>query len=156
MIWCIITFALSRSTLFGESVDFPKCPKCNVPNLYWWHSAVSSRWKSPFQTKVTIMSIAIRPLIIDRIFCLSSHDLSQMEISRISGVSYLKVLCSVCESISLSQGLCGHQSKMTTSKEDPVLLRIIKKKVFTQLPGSGCSLQGELDGVSLSSLSKDV
>ena len=70
-------------------------------------------------------------LIIEHIAWFSDLELSQEEMSKITGVSqdaYSKVLRRVHRSSSLPQGLRGHPLKMITPKEDHAFLHTMTQK----------------------------
>ena len=123
-------------SLFPGSVDFPSCSKGSVSHLWWSHSAVSCHcMQITIQTKVEIMRTNIPSIDIEFVVRFSGRGLPQQEMSRNTGVSQgaiLKVLCHVCETSSLSQGLGGHQLKMITSKEDRILLQIIREQISVE------------------------
>ena len=75
----------------------------------------------------------IWPVTIEIIVQISSRGLSQLEISRITGMSndaIANVLCCVRETSAPNKGLRGHRLKTTISKEDHALLRARKGNWF--------------------------
>ena len=109
---------LSREYSLSWVLISPTAPKAVwricVDHIQLWAVVVC---KLPSQTKAAI----IRPVIIENIFRFSCIGLSQMQMSRITGVSQgaiLKVPRRVHASSSFTQGLRGHLLKTITPKED--------------------------------------
>ena len=121
VLWPMITCFQSQSALFLENTDFPICPKAacriSVDQIQLWAVAVS---KLSSQTKLEIMSINIRPVIIEIIAPLSDRGFSQRDMSIITRVPQ--------DAISKTPTPCSEGQQFYLGRGAD----------FSQGPGSGC------------------